>query len=163
SSFNEFYTVFLCVLYKISSRDNQGKRSRYTAGSSSLSRQSAEAEHVEFDNTRSIGPLQQARFYSLAERQIWPENIFTSNPQGDYRYFVDDLENIKWGVLLTPPTKLNFYIIQEFYSNAMPIEDVRYSYYSFVWGKVVSFDRNSVSQYLNHHLTLQRGELCSYK
>ncbi|KAL5077209.1 hypothetical protein RYX36_016193, partial [Vicia faba] len=53
----------------------------------------------------------QARFYSLAERKIWPEKIFTLNPQGDYWYFVDDMEKRKWGVLLTPPTELNFDII----------------------------------------------------
>ncbi|KAL5065588.1 hypothetical protein RYX36_027325, partial [Vicia faba] len=77
-------------------------------------------------------PLQQAQFYSLVERQIWPEKIFTLNPQGDYRYFVDDIEKRKLGVLLTPSTELNFDIIQEFYANAMSIEDVRYSYCSFV-------------------------------
>ncbi|KAL5054409.1 hypothetical protein RYX36_035091 [Vicia faba] len=64
----------------MSSRVNQGKRSRYAAGSSSHSRKSAEAEHVEFHNTRFIGPLQKARFYRLTERQIWPEKIFTLNP-----------------------------------------------------------------------------------
>ncbi|KAL5073150.1 hypothetical protein RYX36_012134 [Vicia faba] len=106
------------------SRGNQGKCSRYAAGSSSQSRQSVEFEHLEFDNTRFIGTCQQARFYSLAERQIWLENIFTLNPQGDYRYFVDDMERRKWGVLLTPMTELNFDIIQEFYANAISIEDV---------------------------------------
>ncbi|KAL5098199.1 hypothetical protein RYX36_002526 [Vicia faba] len=126
----------------MSSRANQCKRSRYAAGSSSHSRQTAEAEHVEFDNTLFIGPLQQARFYSLAERQIWPEKIFTLNPQGDYQYFMDDMEKRKWGVLLTPPTQLNFDIIQEFYANTISIEDVRYSYCSFVRRRVVSFDRN---------------------
>ncbi|KAL5059559.1 hypothetical protein RYX36_031163, partial [Vicia faba] len=48
-----------------------------------------------------------------------------------YRYFVDDMERRKWGVLLTPPTELNFEIIREFYTNAISIEDVSYSYYSF--------------------------------
>ncbi|KAL5056471.1 hypothetical protein RYX36_037153, partial [Vicia faba] len=143
--------------------ENQSKHSHYTVGSSSHSRQSAEVEHVEFDNTHFIGPLEQARFYNLVERQIWPEKIFTLNPQGDYRYFMDDMEKRKWGVLLNPPTELNFDIIREFYANAIPIEDVRYSYYSFVRGRVVSFDRNLVSQYLNHLVILQRGELCSYQ
>ncbi|KAL5069458.1 hypothetical protein RYX36_020345 [Vicia faba] len=147
----------------MSSRGNQGKHSRYIVGSSSHSRQSAEVEHVEFYNSRFIGPLQQARFYSLVECQIWPEKIFTLNPQGDYRYFLDNMEKRKWGVLLTPPTELNFDIIREFYANAMLIEYVRYSYFSFVRGRVVSFDRSSVSQYLNHPLTLQKGELCSYQ
>ncbi|KAL5071875.1 hypothetical protein RYX36_022762, partial [Vicia faba] len=64
----------------ISSRANQGKHSRYVVGSSSHSRQSVEAEHVEFYNTHFIGPLQQARFYRLVEHQIWPEKIFTLNP-----------------------------------------------------------------------------------
>ena len=95
----------------MSYRGSQGKHSHYAAGSSSQSRQSAEAKHIEFDNTRFIGPLQQARFYSLAERQIWPEKIFTLNPQGDYRYFMDGMEKRKWGVLLTPSTELNFDII----------------------------------------------------
>ncbi|KAL5100519.1 hypothetical protein RYX36_004846 [Vicia faba] len=147
----------------MSFRANQGKRSRYAAGSSSHSRQSAEAEHVEFENTPFIGPLQQARFYSSVEHQIWPEMIFTLNPQGDYRYFMDDTEKRKWGVLLNPPTELNFDIIREFYANAILIEDVCYSYCSFMRGRVISFDRNSVSQYLNHPLTLQRGELFSYQ
>ncbi|KAL5056069.1 hypothetical protein RYX36_036751, partial [Vicia faba] len=147
----------------MSSRANQSKHSRYTARSSSHSRQSAEAKQIEFDNTRFIGPLHQARFYSLAERQIWPEKIFSLNPQGDYRYFVDDMEKRKCGVLLTPLTELNFEIIREFYANAMPITYVCYSYCSFVRGRAVSFDRNSVNQYLNHPLTLQRGELCSYQ
>ncbi|KAL5071737.1 hypothetical protein RYX36_022624 [Vicia faba] len=147
----------------MSSRANQSKHSRYAVGSSSHSRQSAEAKHVQFENTHFIGPLQQARFYSLDDRQIWPKKIFTLNPQGDYQYFVGDMEKRKWGVLLTPSTKLNFDIIREFYTNTIPIEDVYYFYCSFVWGKVVSFDRNLVSQYLNHPLTLQMGELCSYQ
>ncbi|KAL5095778.1 hypothetical protein RYX36_000105 [Vicia faba] len=147
----------------MSSRANQSKCSRYAVGSSSHSRQSAEAEHVEFDNTRFTGPFHQARFYSLAEQQVWPEKIFTLNPQEDYRYFVDDIEKRKWGVLLTPLTEMNFDIVREFYANAIPIEDVCYSYYSVVWGRAVSFDRNLVSQYLGHPLTLQRGELCSYQ
>ncbi|KAL5064190.1 hypothetical protein RYX36_025927, partial [Vicia faba] len=124
---------------------------------------SVEAEHVEFNNTHFIGPLQQTRFYSLVKRQIWPEKIFTLNPQGDYQYFMDNMEKRKWGVLLTPPTELNFDIIQYFYTNAMPIEYVWYSYCSFVWGRAVYFDRNSVSQYLNHPFTLQRGKLFSYQ
>ncbi|KAL5071874.1 hypothetical protein RYX36_022761 [Vicia faba] len=148
---------------KMSSRANQGKCSRYAAGSSSHSRQSAETEHLEFNNTHFIGPLQEARYYSLDERQIWPEKIFTLNPQGDYQYFVDDMEKIKWGVLLNPPTDINFDIIREFYANSIPIEDVWYSYCSFIRGRAVSFDRNLVSQYLNRPLTLQRGELFSYK
>ncbi|KAL5101580.1 hypothetical protein RYX36_005907, partial [Vicia faba] len=52
----------------------------------------AEVERVELDNTHFLGPLQQARFYSLVERQVWPEKIFTLNFQEDYRYFVDDME-----------------------------------------------------------------------
>ncbi|KAL5100525.1 hypothetical protein RYX36_004852 [Vicia faba] len=92
----------------MSSRDNQGKRSRYATGSSSNSRQSAEVERLEFYKNLFMGTLYQARFYSLAERQIWPEKIFTLNPQGDYWYFVDNTEKRKWGVLLTPPTELNF-------------------------------------------------------
>ncbi|KAL5059612.1 hypothetical protein RYX36_031216 [Vicia faba] len=35
------------------------------------------------------------------------------------------MEKRKWGVLLTPPTELNFDIVREFYSNTMPIEDKR--------------------------------------
>ncbi|KAL5098808.1 hypothetical protein RYX36_003135 [Vicia faba] len=54
------------------------------------------------------------------------------------------MEKIKVGILLTPPAELNFDIIREFYANAISIEDVCYSYCSFVRGRVVSFDRNSV-------------------
>ncbi|KAL5075847.1 hypothetical protein RYX36_014831 [Vicia faba] len=147
----------------MSYRESQRKCSHCAARSSSYSRQSAEAEYVEFDNTRFIRPLQQARFYRLAKRQICPEKFFTLNPQGNYRYFVDDMEKRKWGILLTPPIELNFDIIREFYANVMPIEDVFYSYYSFVRRRAMSFNRNSVSQYLNHPITLQRGELCSYQ
>ncbi|KAL5073863.1 hypothetical protein RYX36_012847, partial [Vicia faba] len=43
--------------------------------------------------------------------------IFTLNPRGAYRYFMEDMEKRKWGVLLTPPTELNFNIIREFYAN----------------------------------------------
>ncbi|KAL5098482.1 hypothetical protein RYX36_002809, partial [Vicia faba] len=51
------------------------------------------------------------------ERQFWPEKIFMLNPQGAYRYFVEDMEKRKWGLLLTPPTKMNFDIVREFYAN----------------------------------------------
>ncbi|KAL5097653.1 hypothetical protein RYX36_001980 [Vicia faba] len=83
--------VFACALSGLnpayrSLLTNQGKHSCYAVGSSSHYRQSVEAEHVEFDNTRFTGPLQQAQFY-----------------------------------------------------------------------------RNLVSEYLNHPLTLQRGELFSYQ
>ncbi|KAL5099562.1 hypothetical protein RYX36_003889 [Vicia faba] len=73
------------------------------------------------------------------------------------------MDKIKLGVLLNPSIELNFDIIQEFYANATPIKVVRYSYCSFVQGRVVLFDRNSVGQYLNHPFTLQRSELCSYQ
>ncbi|KAL5101960.1 hypothetical protein RYX36_006287 [Vicia faba] len=135
----------------MSYRANQSKLSHYAVGSSSHSRQSAEAEHVEFEHIRFIGPLQQARFYSLAERQIWLEKIFTLNPQGDYRYFMDDMEKRKWGVLLTPPTELNFDIIQDFYANAMSIEYICYSYCSFAWGRAVSFNGNSTLSLTPNH------------
>ncbi|KAL5075415.1 hypothetical protein RYX36_014399 [Vicia faba] len=81
---DKFVTHYDRGLFWMNSRGNQGKRSCYAAGSSSQSRQNAEAEHLEFDNTRFIGPLQHARLYILVERQIWPEKIFTLNPQGDY-------------------------------------------------------------------------------
>ncbi|KAL5070809.1 hypothetical protein RYX36_021696, partial [Vicia faba] len=84
----------------MSSRGNQGKHSRHATDSSSQSRQSVEPEHLEFDNTRFIGPRRQARSYILAEHQIWPEKNFTLKPQGDYHYFMDDMERRKWGVLL---------------------------------------------------------------
>ncbi|KAL5074350.1 hypothetical protein RYX36_013334 [Vicia faba] len=76
----------------MSSRAGQGKHFHYTDGSSSRSRKIAEVEHVEFDNTHFIVLLQQARFYNLAERKFWAENIFTLNPQGVYRYFVEGME-----------------------------------------------------------------------
>ncbi|KAL5065029.1 hypothetical protein RYX36_026766, partial [Vicia faba] len=50
----------------------------------------------------------QARIYHLAERQFRPEKIFTLNPQGAYRYFVEDMEKRKWDVFLNPLIKLNF-------------------------------------------------------
>ncbi|KAL5062473.1 hypothetical protein RYX36_024210 [Vicia faba] len=73
------------------------------------------------------------------------------------------MEKRKWGVLLTPSSELNFDIVCELYDNVMPIEDVCYSYCSFLRGRTVSFDRNEVSQYLGHPLTLPRGELCAYE
>ncbi|KAL5072997.1 hypothetical protein RYX36_011981 [Vicia faba] len=52
----------------MSSMGNQGKHSLYAAGSSSQSHQSDEAEHLEFDNTRFIGPHQQASGRSLGSK-----------------------------------------------------------------------------------------------
>ncbi|KAL5064405.1 hypothetical protein RYX36_026142 [Vicia faba] len=68
----------------MSSRVNQGKRSRNTAGS--LSRLTQDAEHVEFDNTRFIRPLQQAPPIELNFDLIC-EFYANALPIGGVRYY----------------------------------------------------------------------------
>ncbi|KAL5102460.1 hypothetical protein RYX36_006787 [Vicia faba] len=106
------------------------------------------AKHVEFDNTRFIGPLQQGYFDDLVQRQIWTEKIFTLNPQGDYGEFMEKTDKQKWDPLLNPPTELNFDLVDEFYANMLPIDDVRYTFCTFVQGRAISLTRDAINQYL---------------
>ncbi|KAL5059909.1 hypothetical protein RYX36_031513 [Vicia faba] len=144
----------------MSSRIGLNKRSRTSVGLTSGTRPSAKL--VEFDNNRFIGPLQQARFAELVKRQIWVKKIFSLNPQGDYRDIMQMLESRGRDRLLTPPTKLNFELVKEFYANVLPLEGIYYTFCTFVRGRVVSYTRDAINQYLGNSLTLQVEQNCSY-
>ncbi|KAL5076950.1 hypothetical protein RYX36_015934 [Vicia faba] len=141
------------MFVQMSSKGSLNKRSRYTTRSSSCS--TLDVEPVQFDNTRFIGPLQQARVYELVKRKIWSEKIFTLNPQGDYRDIMESLNNWRWDTLLTPPTELNFDLVREFYANTLREEGIRYTFCSFVRGRTVSFTRDVINQYLGNPHTFQ--------
>lgn len=98
----------------------------------------------------------------MASRNIWLERTFNINPQGDYRRCLALIEGKNWHKLLTPPTNLNYEIVREFYSNALPIEGMRYPFITFVSIKEVSFTRGEINDYLDNPLTLEEGEECAY-
>ncbi|KAL5052725.1 hypothetical protein RYX36_033407, partial [Vicia faba] len=109
--------------------ENQSKHSRYAARSSSHSRQSVEVEHVDFDNTLFTGHVQQAQFYILVERQIWPDKIFTLNPQGDYRCDM----NTKAQLYVTP---LLYNIKPRSHTSTIPIDTYYLLYYMIKGWKI---------------------------
>jgi len=69
------------------------------------------------------------------------------------------LTDRKWDKLLSPPTLIDPDIVKEFYANAMPVCDQRdmdaqFSYTTFVRGKTIVFDRDTINHYLGNPLTL---------
>ena len=74
---------------------------------------------------------------------------------------------------MSPSILINPEIVKEFYANAMPICDVtnmdaQFSYTTFVRGKTILFDRDTINTYLGNPLTLPPPEdptiptLCEY-
>ncbi|KAI5422273.1 hypothetical protein KIW84_045655 [Lathyrus oleraceus] len=92
------------------------KRERSSDGPSS--QQSTPA----FDQAKILGAEQESQYAELASRNIWSERMFDINPQWDYRGCLTLIEGKNWHKLLTPPTDLDYEIVREFYSNALPIK-----------------------------------------
>ncbi|KAI5415093.1 hypothetical protein KIW84_040521 [Lathyrus oleraceus] len=115
-----------------------------------------------FNRAKFLGAEQEARYAELASRSIWLERTFNINPQGYYRGFLSLIEGKNWHKLLIPPTYLNYDIVSEFYSKALPIEGMRHPFTTFVRGKEVSFTRYEINDYIDNPLTLEEGEKCAY-
>lgn len=64
--------------------------------------------------------------------------------------------------MVNPPTRLKYEIIREFYANALPIEGLKYPFTTMVQGRIISFDRNAINEYLGSPLNLEEGETDSY-
>lgn len=56
--------------------------------------------------------------------------------------------------VVNPSHRFNYEIIREFYSNALPIEGMRYLFTIFLREKEVSFTRHEINDYLDNPLTL---------
>jgi len=51
---------------------------------------------------------------------MWPERIFSINPEGPFREIAQLFLDQGWSRLLNPITNLNAELVREFYANALP-------------------------------------------
>lgn len=72
------------------------------------------------------------------------------------------MENWGCGTVLSPVTKINYEIMHEFEANSRPVEDTRYTFKSYVRGRVVSFTWDAISSYIGDPLQLPLGGKCEY-
>jgi hypothetical protein len=79
----------------------------------------------------------------------------------------------KWDKLLTPETEINTDLVREFYCNAVPDAspatiDETFSWTSYVRGKQIPFDRDSINAFLDNACVLEPSPdptippLCTY-
>src|SRR4051812_15063605 len=114
-----------------------------------------------------LGRAQADRFKILGSRTILAEKVVV--PRGDedapYANMWGFLENRNWERVFEPHTVIDYDIVKEFYANALKTTDesVAYSYQSYVRGKTVAFDRESISEFLGEPLQLGENEKCFYR
>jgi len=124
------------------------------------------------DRTRFTSNKHYDRFLKLT-KGTWHDKVFRVDPSGPYDYLLQMLTDRKWDKLLSPPTLIDPDIVKEFYANAMPVCDQRdmdaqFSHTTFVRGKTIVFDRDTINDYLGNPLTLPPSEdptvptLCEY-
>jgi len=124
------------------------------------------------DRTRFTSNKHFDRFLKLI-KGTWHDKVFRIDPSGPYANLLKMLTDRKWHKLLSPPTQIDSDIVKEFYANAMPDCDKkdmndRFSYTTFVRGKTILFDRETINTYLGEPLTLPPFEdptvptLCEY-
>lgn len=77
------------------------------------------------------------------------------NPHGKYRALAQIINERGWGRLVDPVSRVNYDAVREFYANAVSREGEPFRYQSFVRGKMVSFDRDSVNEILGHPSDLE--------
>src|ERR1051325_9945296 len=132
------------------------KRQRVSSAGAGSSRS------VPFDGDRFLGPSQEARYKELEERNIWTERIIRLREQGHYHTPDVILDNYGLGVLCEPQTKVNVELVREFYANAIPTEGREFPFTSVVRGKLVSFSRTAINNYLGINWTAPEDQLDIY-
>lgn len=116
-----------------------------------------------YDAHRFLSAFHQDRYQELCSRKIWHDKQFQISTEGSYRVLAQIIQERKWETLVTPHPHINTEIVREFYANAMPVEGEEFSYTTFIRGRVINFDRQSINDYLGKPYTLRRpDDLCPF-
>jgi hypothetical protein len=118
-------------------------------------------------------PAHSARFKKMAQYKTWHERTFDIQPGGEFSDLLHIFTGRKWTKLLVPSTEINTDLIKEFYCNVVPdaspttLADA-FSWTSYVRGKQIPFDRDSINDFLDNALNLEPSPdptmptLCTY-
>ena len=118
---------------------------------------STSREQVHFYDSRFLGAEKERRFRELASRRIWTEEGFSINLKGNSRLMAQQLELSKWVTLINPHKNWNHDVVQEFYANALPLQSESFSFKSMVRGKIINFNKDTISEYLGNPLIVREG------
>ncbi|XP_058734008.1 uncharacterized protein LOC131605698, partial [Vicia villosa] len=114
-----------------------------------------------------LGRAQADRFKILGSRTILAEKVVVTRGDEDglYANLWGFLEERNWEKVFEPHTVIDYDIVKEFYANAIKTTDesVAYSYQSYVRGKTVAFDRESISEFLGEPFQLGENEKYFYR
>lgn len=109
-----------------------------------------------------MGPKQHERFRELENRNIWDEQSFAINPQGENKEISMHFENMHWGVVINPPKNLNYDMVHEFYANALSSEGDPFTFAIMIRGRTIHFNREEINKYMGNPLVLSEYEPCHY-
>jgi len=163
---------FLVVLQMAANDQLPAKRKSRASSSGTINRSLPLPLPRNPDRTRFTSNKHYDRFLKLT-KGTWHDKVFRVDPSGPYDYLLQMFTDRKWDKLLSPPTLIDPNIVKEFYANAMPVCDQRdmdaqFSHTTFVRGKTIVFDRDTINDYLGNPLTLPPSEdptvptLCEY-
>src|ERR1051325_1803709 len=132
------------------------KRQRVSSAGAGSSRPAA------FDAVRFMGHAQEARYKELEERNIWTKRSIRLREHGHYSEVDAILSNYGLDVLCAPQQKVNVELVREFYANAIPAEGSEFRFASIVRGRLVSFSRTAINNFLGINWTAPEDQLDVY-
>jgi len=117
-----------------------------------------------FERERFRSRYHQDRYVALLKQAMWPERVFSINPEGPFREIGQLFIDQGWSRLLNPITDLNAELVREFYANALPENPHTelFPYETFVRGRVIRFDRDALNQFLGDPFPLRPGDMDDY-
>ncbi|CAL0302897.1 unnamed protein product [Lupinus luteus] len=80
----------------------------------------------------------------------------------EYPEFMTPLNVLKWDALANPPDKFDPKVVRKFYANAYPLEGGEFVHKSWVRGKTILFDRDTINDLLNNSFEAQEGVMCNF-
>ncbi|KAG2401957.1 uncharacterized protein HKW66_Vig0190060 [Vigna angularis] len=99
-------------------------------------------------------------FSNVQNRKLLMERKVTLLPQ-DVPDFSNEIMERQWSHLTTYPEPANIAIVQEFYANAKSFSPDTEPFWSYVRGKRISFDADTINEFLNTEWE-DDDELCGY-
>jgi len=73
-----------------------------------------------FERDRFQSRYHQDRYVALLKQAMWPDRVFSINPESPFREIGQLFIDQGWSRLLNPITDLNAELVREFYANALP-------------------------------------------
>ncbi|KAL5059635.1 hypothetical protein RYX36_031239 [Vicia faba] len=87
---------------------------------------------VQFNRERLVGPKQVKMYQKLEQRRVWTEIFVRILHDGTYKSYWIIFHDRNWDKLCEPESKLNLENVREFYANALPSDDGRFEFKTYV-------------------------------